>query len=106
MLAEEFNYSTASEEMLKKMKETAEKEGFYEDSKAEYDALMARVVPSKERDLEKFRSEIKYLLENEIISRYYYQKGRAMAACRNDLYVEKALEILKTRSTYNTILGI
>lgn len=106
VLAEEFTYSTASEEMLKKMKETAEKEGFYEDSKAEYDALMARVVPSKERDLEKFRSEIKYLLENEIISRYYYQKGRAMDAFRNDLYVEKALEILKTRSTYNTILGI
>ena len=106
VLAEEFTYSTASEEMLKKMKETAEKEGFYEDSKAEYDALMARVVPSKERDLEKFRSEIKYLLENEIISRYYYQKGRAMDAFRNDLYVEKALEIFKTRSTYNTILGI
>ncbi|MCE2681597.1 MAG: S41 family peptidase [Flavobacteriia bacterium] len=106
VLAEEFTYSTASEEMLKKMKETAEKEGFYEDSKAEYDALMARVVPSKERDLEKFRSEIKYLLENEIISRYYYQKGRAIDAFRNDLYVEKALEVLKNRSTYNTILGI
>ncbi len=106
VLAEEFTYSTASEEMLKKMKETAEKEGFYEDSKAEYDALMARVVPSKERDLEKFRNEIKYLLENEIISRYYYQKGRAIDAFRNDLYVEKALEILKNRSTYNTILGI
>ncbi len=106
VLSEEFTYSTASEEMLKKMKETAEKEGFYEDSKAEYDALMARVVPSKDRDLEKFRSEIKYLLENEIISRYYYQKGRAIDAFRNDLYVEKALEILKTRSTYNTILGI
>ena len=106
VLAEEFTYSTASEEMLKKMKETAEKEGFYEDSKAEYDALMARVVPSKERDLEKFRVEIKYLLENEIISRYYYQKGRAIDAFRNDLYVEKALEILKNRSAYNTILGI
>jgi carboxyl-terminal processing protease len=106
VLGEEFTYSTASEEMLKKMKETAEKEGFYEDSKAEYEALMARVVPSKERDLEKFRSEIKYLLENEIISRYYYQKGRAIDAFRNDLYVEKALEIFKNKSTYNTILGI
>jgi carboxyl-terminal processing protease len=106
VLGEEFTYSTASEEMLKKMKETAEKEGFYEDSKAEYEALMARVVPSKERDLEKFRSEIKYLLENEIISRYYFQKGRALDAFRNDLYVEKALEIFKNKSTYNTILGI
>jgi carboxyl-terminal processing protease len=105
VLKEEFNYSTASEEMLKKMKETAEEEGFYGDSKAEYDALMAKVVPSKERDLEKFKSEIKMLLENEIVSRYYYQKGRAENSFTSDDYIKKALEILKNKAEYNTILG-
>lgn len=105
VLKEEFTYSTASEEMLKKMKETAEKEGFYTDSKAEYDALMEKVVPSKERDLEKFKEEISTLLENEIISRYYYQKGRAVDSFRKDQYIEKSLEILKDTGKYNTILG-
>jgi carboxyl-terminal processing protease len=105
VLKEEFTYSTASEEMLKKMKETAEEEGFYNESKAEYDALMAKVVPSKERDLEKFKEEIKTLLENEIVSRYYFQKGRAKDAFRNDHNIEKALEILKNKTQYNTILG-
>jgi len=104
VLKEEFTYTTASEEMLKKMKETAEKEGFSEDTKAEYDALLAKVVPSKERDLEKFSEEIKTLLENEIISRYYYQKGRAIDSFRNDEYVAKALEVLKNTTEYNTIL--
>ena len=105
VLKEEFTYSTASEEMLKKMKATAEEEGFYGDSKAEYDALMAKVVPSKERDLEKFKSEIKMLLENEIVSRYYYQKGRAENSFISDDYIKKALEILKNKVEYNTILG-
>lgn len=105
VLKEEFTYSTASEEMLKKMKETAEEEGFYGDSKAEYEALMAKVVPSKERDLEKFKSEIKMLLENEIVSRYYYQKGRAENSFVSDDYIKKALEILKNKVEYNTILG-
>ena len=105
VLKEEFTYSTASEEMLKKMKETAEEEGFYNESKAEYDALMAKVVPSKERDLEKFKEEIKTLLENEIVSRYYFQKGRAKDAFRNDHNIEKALEILENKTQYNTILG-
>jgi carboxyl-terminal processing protease len=105
VLKEEFTYSTASEEMLKKMKETAEKEGFYNESKEEYDALMAKVVPSKERDLEKFKEEIKTLLENEIISRYYYQKGRAVDSFRKDPYIEKTLELLKNKAQYNTILG-
>ena len=104
VLKEEFTYSTASEEMLKKMKETAEKEGFYNDSKEEYEALLATVVPSKERDLEKFKDEITILLENEIVSRYYYQKGRAVNAFRKDLFIEKSLEILSNKNTYDTIL--
>ncbi len=105
VLAETFTYSTASEEVLKKMKKTAEEEGYYEDSKAEYDALLAKVVPSKERDLEKFKDEIKIILENEIISRYYYQKGRAEDSFRNDLTIAESLKILKNIKEYNTILG-
>ncbi|MFN5878669.1 MAG: peptidase S41, partial [Flavobacteriales bacterium] len=69
------------------------------------EALMAKVVPSKERDLEKFKEEIKTLLENEIVSRYYFQKGRAKDAFRNDHTLEKALEILKNKTQFNTILG-
>jgi carboxyl-terminal processing protease len=104
VLKEEFTYSTASEEILKKMKEIAEKEGFYEDTKEEYSALMSKVVPSKERDLEKFKNEIKMLLENEIVSRYYFQKGRAIDSFRNDDSIEKSLETLANKSAYNTIL--
>jgi carboxyl-terminal processing protease len=99
-----FDYSTASEEMLKKMKDTAEEEGYFEDAKAQYEDLMKKVVPSKERDLEKFKEEIKTIIENEIISRYYYQKGRTIDSFRNDDYLKKAIEILKNTQEYNTIL--
>lgn len=104
VLKQDFTYSTASEEMLKKMKETAEEEGYYNDSKAEYDALMEKVHPSKERDLEKFKVQIKQLLENEIISRYYYQKGRAIDAFRYDPVVQEAIKIVSNTAEYNTIL--
>ncbi len=104
VLDQDFSYSTASEEMLKKMKETAEEEGFFEDSEAEFNSLMDKVVPSKERDLEKFKSEIKSLLENEIISRYYYQKGRAQNSFKEDVFIEKSLEVLKDKKQYDTIL--
>ena len=104
VIKDTFTYSTASEERLEKMKEIAIKEGYFEDSKAEYEALLKKVTPSKERDLDKFKEEIKILLENEIISRYYYQKGRAIDAFRNDLFVNKAKEILENKKEYNTIL--
>lgn len=105
VLEKDFTYSTASEEMLKKMKKTAEEEGFYEDASAEYEALMAKVVPSKERDLEKFKDQIKDLLENEIVSRYYYQNGRAKHSLRDDKNIKTSIEILNDSDRYNTILG-
>lgn len=105
VLEQEFTYSTASEERLKQMKETAEAEGFYDDMKDEYEALLEKVVPSKERDLEKFEKQIKQLLENEIVSRYHYQNGRAVHAFKDDVYMQRALEIFKSSNEYNTILG-
>lgn len=103
-LKDTFNYSTASEEVLKKVKKTAEEEGYYADMKAEYDALMAKVTPSKERDMDKFKPEIKEIVENEIVSRYYFQKGRAEHAFKYDDFVDKSIEILKNTAEYNKIL--
>ncbi|TNE55692.1 MAG: S41 family peptidase [Bacteroidetes bacterium] len=100
-----FNYSTASEEMLKRMKETAEKEGYFADIQSEYSSLLNKVTPSKERDLDKFRDEILEMLENEIVSRYYYQKGRAEYSFRQDPYVQESIKIFKDLSAYNKILS-
>jgi carboxyl-terminal processing protease len=104
ILEQEFSYSTASEEMLKKMKETAEEEGYYSEASGEYEKLLAKVVPSKERDLEKFKSEITELVENEIVSRYYYQKGRIINSFNYDDFVEKAIKILTNPSEYSKVL--
>lgn len=99
-----FTYSTASEEILKRMKETIEKEKLTDESKAEYEALMVKITPSKERDLNKYQDEIRALLENEIVSRYYYQKGRVMSSFNHDVILNKGIEILNNTQQYNTIL--
>lgn len=104
ILANDFTYSTASEELLKKMKETIEKEQLEEDSKKEYEALMEKITPSKERDLEKFEGQIKMLLENEIVARYYYQKGRVLNSFNHDNILQKGVEVLNNTQEYNTIL--
>ncbi|MEY3585839.1 MAG: hypothetical protein RLZZ243_903 [Bacteroidota bacterium] len=103
-LAQEFKYTTASEESLKKMKETAEKEGYFEEIKADYEDMILKVTPSKERDLQKFKAEIEEMLENEIISRYYFQKGRTIASLKEDIVVQRALQVLTNSTEYNTIL--
>ena len=103
-LKDEFSYTTASEEALKKMKETAQKEGYFNEVKNEYEAMMTKVTPSKSRDLDKFKEEISQILENEIVSRYYYQKGRTVNSFRYDNVLLKAKDVLGNSKEYNTIL--
>lgn len=104
-LKQEFTYSTASEEQLERMKKTAEDEGYFEDIKSDYEQLLSKVTPSKERDLDKFKEEINDILSSEIVSRYYYQNGRAEQAFQFDKDVQKAVEVLSDTKKLNTILG-
>jgi len=104
IIKQELKYTTASEELLSKMKEIAEKEGFSKDIEVEYNNMMSKVIPSKERDLEKYKEEICQMLENEIVSRYYFQKGRTIDSFRNDEAIKKALSLFENSSNYNTIL--
>ncbi|MGJ8661310.1 MAG: S41 family peptidase [Bacteroidota bacterium] len=104
VLTQDFTYSTASEEMLKKMKETAMEEGYYDEASAEYESLLAKVVPSKERDLDKFKPEIIELLENEIVSRYYFQRGRVVNSFNHDVFIDKAIQVLKNKEEFSKVL--
>jgi hypothetical protein len=44
------------------------------------------------------------MLENEIITRYYFQKGRTVASLKNDIVVQRAVQVLTNATEYNTIL--
>ena len=106
VLEKDFEYSTASEEILKKVLETAKEEGYDESMSAEYEALMKKVKASKEKDLELFKNQIIDLLENEIISRYYYQNGRILHSFKDDSSLKKAIEILNNDTEYKKILWL
>lgn len=98
-------YTTSSIEQLKELKKTAKDEKYHEDAAAEFDALIAKLTPIFEDDMQRFKLEIIQLLENEIISRYYYSEGRVVHALKEDPYVLKALEVLNDTSKYNKILS-
>ena len=104
MLKQDFSYSSSSVEQLKKWKETTEKEGDFDKIKTEYDAILSKLSSTKESNFEKSKDEIRDILENEIVSRYYYQNGRIINGFTSDKSIEKSIEILQNLSRYNTIL--
>ncbi len=101
----DYSYSTESEKLLEKLKEAAEKEKYFEGASSEYKALEAKLSADKKDDLKKFKKEIKLLLENEIVSRYYYQNGRVAQSLSDDPEVLQAIEILQNSTKYNEILA-
>jgi carboxyl-terminal processing protease len=101
----DYDYSTRSEKTLDDLKAIAEKEKSFDGAKSEYESLKAKIKHNKKEDLTKFKPEIKNLLEEEIASRYYFQKGRIMATLKNDLDVTQALDVLNSEIKYKDILS-
>ena len=90
---QKFEYNTDTEELFKKLKKKSQDEKYYEGAEKEFDQLFARIEPHKEQDLIKFKSQIKEYLENEIVARYYLQKGRAQNSLPQDPCIRKAQEV-------------
>lgn len=103
---EDISYTTDSQEMLEQLKEIAKDEKYLQESETEFNQLLNKLTPNLENDLIRYQSEIKELLENEIVSRYYYQKGRVEASLKHDNYIEEALQILKNKEKYEQILTV
>ena len=100
------NYETESSYKLKEFKKIAKKEKYIEENKELFMLLDSIFKSNINTDLKKHRKEIQFFIENEMISREYYQKGRMEASFRKDPYVQKANKILNNQSEYNNILGI
>jgi carboxyl-terminal processing protease len=100
----EYDYTTESEELIKNLKKVAEEEKRFTPMQEEYEALEAKVSHNKTHDLENFSEELKDLLRAEIVSRYYFQKGRLQAMLDEDIDVAKAVSVLKDAPGYKKIL--
>ena len=100
----EFEYKTSSTEMMKELKSAVEDDEFWTEVASEYEALAVKLERDKETDMQKFESEIRLMLENEIIGRYYFAKGRIRAYLSEDPEVAKAIEVLNNKSYYDSVL--
>ncbi len=99
----DFKYESKTEEELDNLLEVAKKEKYYDISKDEFEKLKAKLGHNLDQDLEHFKTEVSELLADEIISRYYYQKGAIKAALKDDTDVKKAVEILHKPDGYAAI---
>lgn len=102
----DYDYSTATEKTLEALKTIAEKESYLTAIQQDIEDLEKKLAHDKNEDLDKFQDDIKEYLKSEILSRYYYQRGRIEGALKDDDDVKKAIEILSDKAQYDTILSV
>lgn len=101
----DFKYDRQSEKILKSLKEVAEFEGYMEGAAEEFKALEKKLNHNLDRDLDYFAKQIKGYIAQEIVTRYFYQRGAAMERLKEDEDLEKAIEVLHDAGRYKQILS-
>jgi carboxyl-terminal processing protease len=99
-----YSYQLASEKLLDDLRAEAKKENKLESFKPELEALNAKITASKKSDLYLFKEEIKNELQSEIVSRYYYQKGRTEHNLPNDREINEAIKLVTNKTMLSAIL--
>jgi carboxyl-terminal processing protease len=99
-----YSYTTSTEKLVNNLKTEATKEKQFAGIQAEYDALKAKVLNSKKNDLQQNKDEIRQVVENEIASRYYYEKGRYETNFKYDKELAQSVKIMQDKFQVASIL--
>lgn len=101
---QDFTYTTRSEKLLEEIEKTAAHEKYFDGMKEDFEAMEKTMQDDKSRDFEKEKAQVKSLLEEEIVSRYYLNTGRIQASQKFDVELKKAMEIVSDEKKWKEIL--
>lgn len=100
-----YEYESSLETSVDLLLSTAEEKKSSEEIIHKMNDLRNRIILEKKNDLLKHQDEIKRLLRQEIVSRYYLYKGDIEAALKGDLDLKEAVDILSSEDRYHNILS-
>jgi carboxyl-terminal processing protease len=113
LVDKDYSYTSKTERLLADLRTEAEKENKLLAVKNDLEELKTKMLSAKKTDLLTHKLEIKKVLETQIISRYYFEKGKIEQAFQYDREIAQAkslfnnqaqlLAILKGEGTYKTI---
>ena len=100
-----FTYDLQSAKALKELKKLIEFEGFTAITGEEIESLEKKLHANLDHSLDHFSKDVKDLIADEIIKRYYGRKGEIVYSLRQDTDLKEAYSILKDGERYRKILS-
>ena len=99
-----YSYNSPAEKALDQMKDEATKDKQFNALQPEYNNLKAKLLATKSNDLQLHKDEIKQVLENEITSRYYFQRGRYETNFKYDKDIAQAVKTMQDKMQLDSII--
>ncbi|HPE17113.1 MAG TPA: S41 family peptidase, partial [Tenuifilaceae bacterium] len=99
-----FKYQSQTEQILQDLTQAAKSENYLETIQPLIDSLQGVIELNRMNDFDLYKKEIKALLEEEIVSRYSFQRGRTEYEVSNDSIIQLSTDILRNKARYNEIL--
>lgn len=99
-----FDFNTTADKNLSDLKASAQAEGCWDEIKDDFENLKAKIEKHKLEDIDNNRNEISQLLKLEIVSRYYFQKGRIESSLSTDKDLQQSVRIINDVPAYTAIL--
>ena len=100
-----FTYDPVSKKQFAELVKTAKYEGYYEEAKPAFDELEKKLNHDVAFALDKHEQVIRQIVEQDIVSAYYYQAGSIEATLGFDKQLKEAIRLLKNTDEYKKLLS-
>ncbi|MFC3561488.1 S41 family peptidase [Pedobacter jamesrossensis] len=100
----DLSYQSRTERLLTELRYEADKENKTAEVKADLENLKNKLIAAKKADLANHKAEIKKVLETQIISRYFYEKGRIEQSFQYDKELAAAKTLFSNQTQMMAIL--
>ncbi len=101
-----FTYNKRGRDLLKMLTNSAQVEGYAEDARSALAQLDSLFKGNLKADMERNKKEIKLILNDELVRRYYYQKGGVLYRMRDDKELFEACKYLVDEKLYRSKLQV
>lgn len=100
-----FEYNTNREDKLNSLIKTLKDEKLYQMVENELNEVKQKIKHDMNLDLDINEKQIRQILTNEIVSRYYFQEGRIKNSLTFDVEIDSAISVLNNPKRYYSILN-
>lgn len=99
-----FKYDRESKKYMENLVKLAKFEGYYDDAKAEFDALDKKLNHNLSKDLDYNKQTLKQVLTSDLVSSYYFQRGSIENSLQFDKQWKAAVQLLNDKPKYQKLL--